>query len=86
MEPSTGWSGGRERFEGGGAELAQDMEGTASELARDRQRGACVAETAGLEGEVVGVVGAAGSACGERGLIERPAQLRRALAVELADA
>src|SRR4051794_19886303 len=56
------WSAGGDGFEGGGAELAQDVEGAPRELARDRQRRARVAESAGLEREVVGVVGAAGPA------------------------
>src|SRR5829696_4744004 len=76
----------RGRFKGGGAELAQHVTGAAREFARDRQRGARVAEPAGLEREVVGVVGAARSARCERGLVERPAQMWRALTVELADA
>src|ERR687897_2456340 len=70
-------SAGRDGLQGGGAELAQDVEAAARELARDRQRRARVAETAGLEREVVGVVGATGPAGRQRGLIERPAQLRR---------
>src|SRR3954453_19220112 len=71
-----GWSagrGGRDGAAGGGsaqwdgfqrgrAEFAQHVVGAARELARDRQRGARVAEPAGLQGEVVGVVGAAGPA------------------------
>src|SRR5215210_8036726 len=51
-------SGGRDRLQRGGAELAQDVEGAPGEFARDRQRGARVAEAAGLQREVVGVVGA----------------------------
>src|SRR5215217_2112380 len=76
MVSGTGWVG----FQGGGSELAQDMEGAPRELARDRQRRTCVAEAAGLQCEVVGVVGAARPAGRECGLIERPAQLRRTLA------
>jgi hypothetical protein len=34
----VGWSGGRDGFEGGGAELAQDVVGAPREFARDRQR------------------------------------------------
>jgi hypothetical protein len=79
-------SGGGGRLEGGGPELVQDVEGAAGELAGDGQRGAGVAEPAGLECEVVGVVGAAWAARRQGGLIERPAQLRRALAGELAGA
>src|SRR6478736_7598778 len=55
-----GESGGRGRFQGGGAEFVEHVEGTSRELARDRQRRARVAEPAGLQCEVVGVVGAAG--------------------------
>jgi hypothetical protein len=57
-EPS-GQSGDRDRFQGGGAEFAQDVEGATGELAGDCQRGAGVAEAAGLEREIVGVIGAA---------------------------
>src|SRR5215210_5041896 len=50
------WSAGRDGFQRGGSELAQDVVGAPCELARDRQRGARVAEPARLEREVVGVV------------------------------
>src|SRR3954451_2366139 len=52
---SARWGG----VQGGGAEFAQHVVGASRELARDCQRGARVAEPAGLQGEVVGVVGAA---------------------------
>jgi hypothetical protein len=55
-------SAGRDGFQGGGAELAQDVVGAPREFARDRQRRAGVAQPAGFEREVVGVVGAAGPA------------------------
>ena len=42
-------SGGRDRLERGGAELAQDVEGASRELARDRQRRARVRESARLQ-------------------------------------
>jgi hypothetical protein len=54
---SVRWCGG---VEGGGAEFAQDVEGAAGELACNRERGAGVAQAAGLQREVVGVVGTAG--------------------------
>jgi hypothetical protein len=50
-------------------------ERAACELARDRERGARVAEAARLELKVVGVVGAAGPAGGQGGLVERSAQV-----------
>src|SRR3954463_4910639 len=78
----VGVLGGRDGFQRVGPELVEHVEGAARELARDRQGGARVAEPAGLECEVVGVVGAAGTTRCQRGLIERPAQLRGALAVE----
>src|SRR3954470_23701223 len=53
---SARWDG----FQGGRAEFAQDVVGAARELARDRQRRARVTEAAGLQGEGVGMVGAAG--------------------------
>src|SRR3954447_26883004 len=52
-------SGGGDWFQGGGAEVAQDVVGAPRELARDRQRRARVAEPAGLQCEVVGVIRAA---------------------------
>jgi hypothetical protein len=58
-------------FQGGGAEVAQHVEGAARELARDRRRGAGVAGAAGFQREVVGVVGAAGAAGGQRGLVAK---------------
>ena len=63
------WSARWDGFQGGGAAFAQHVEGAARELARDCQRRARGAESAGLERKVVGVVGAAGPTCGERGLI-----------------
>jgi hypothetical protein len=77
------FSGGCDRVEGGGPEIVQDVVGAAGELAGDGQRRAGVAESAGLEREVVGVVGAAGAACRKGGFIERPAQLRGAWRVSL---
>src|SRR4051794_23872929 len=68
------WSGdGCERV---GSEIAQDVKAAAGELAGDGHRGAGVREAAGLQREVVGVVGAGGLAGRLGGLIERPAQLR----------
>src|SRR5215208_5131227 len=77
-------SGVRDGLQRGGPEVAQDVVGAPGELARDRQRRARVAEPAGLEREVIGVVGTARSAGRQRRLIERPAQLRRALAGQFA--
>ena len=63
------------------ARARANLKRAAGELARDRQRGASVAEAAGLErgGRRGGTAGR------KRGLIERPAQLARASAGELAD-
>ena len=58
----VGVLGGGDGFQRVGPELAEHVEGAARELARDRQRRPGVAEPAGFEGEVVGVVGAAGPA------------------------
>src|SRR4051794_21509290 len=66
--PAGDGSGGRDRLEGGGAEVVQDVEGAAGELAGDGQRRAGVAEPTRLEGEVVGVVGTARAARGQSGL------------------
>src|SRR5438309_9184671 len=79
-------SGGRDRLERGGAELAQDVEGASGELARDRQRRARVSESARLQCEVALMIGTGGASRRQGGLIERPAQVRRALAVQLAHA
>src|SRR5215211_6831606 len=72
-------------FERAGPEVAEGVEGAPGELARDRHRRAGVGEAAGLEREVVGVVGALGPAGGLGGFEQRPAQLWRALLGQLAN-
>src|SRR5919198_1127102 len=67
------------------SELAQDVEAAASELARVRQRGACVREAAPAQTQVVAVVGARLAGRRLRRLIKRPAQRRRPLLGDLAD-
>jgi hypothetical protein len=67
-----------------GAGLAQGVETATGELARDRHRRPGVREPARLQREVVGVVGALGPTCRLGRLIQRPAQLRRALLGQLA--
>jgi hypothetical protein len=52
--------GGGHGLEGGGTELAQRVEGSPRELARDGERRASVAEAAGLQGEVIGWSGLLG--------------------------
>src|SRR4051812_49438857 len=75
---SEGFLGGR--GEGVGSELVQDVVAAAGELAGDGQRGARVGEPAGLEREVVGVVGAGGVGGGVGGVFEGPAPRPGALA------
>src|SRR5919108_5083050 len=58
-------------FERRWPEVAERVVGAAGELAGDRQRRARMGEAAGLELEVVGVVGALRPAGGLGGLIER---------------
>src|SRR5918997_7120723 len=71
-------------LEGVGAEFAQRVEAAPGELARDRQRRPGVREAARLERQVVGAVRAGGAAGRLGRLVERPAQLRRALPAQLA--
>ena len=70
---------GRRRREGVLAEGAQPVVTAAGQLAGDRQRGALPAEPVG-DLTVVVVVGAGGAGGAAGGLIQRPAQQRRALA------
>ena len=58
---TVGWWSG-EGLQGVGAELAQGVEAAPGELARDRHRRARVREPTRLERQVVGAVGARGSA------------------------
>src|ERR671915_2390747 len=78
--------GSGDGLQGGRAEFAQRVEAAPGELAGDRQRRARVREPARLECEVVGAVGAGGAAGRLGRFVEPPAQLRRALAGQLAGA
>src|SRR3954454_22872422 len=77
-----GWSPWRWVVSGGGegvvAELGQDVMGLPEDLAGLGQRGA-LAVAAVLDGGVVGVVGGRGAGVGLAGLVQGPAQHRRAL-------